>query len=222
MEGLKSHGGFFEAGLRSLWSFTAGALGAQPQWQPVPAGGGALQQPPTAPAREILLGVAGLSPTSLSPRAWQRGLCHVPSFKGSKEQHGDLARAQPVPGWGPMMPTLPACPQGWLSPSPWSFLHIPPVSPHVYSSPLSPSGAHSCSSLGGRRAAPGDMSPLPGSSPAVCHPQPQIKRADVLRPPAKMPAGREGKLRQEVRRSTVTQRAGSSVKRSFHHLICSF
>lgn len=187
-----------------------------------PSGWGGPAADPTAPAREILLGVVGLSPTSLSPRAWQRGLCRVPSFKGSKEQDGDLARAQPVPRWGPMVPTLPACPQGWLSPSPWPCLHIPLCPPHVYSSPLSPSGAHSCSSLGGRRAAPGDMSPLPGSPPAICHPQPQIKRADVLRPPAKMPAGREGKLRQEVRRSTVTQRAGSSVKRRFHHLICSF
>lgn len=152
MEGLKSHGGFFEAGLRSLWSFTAGALGAQPQRQPVPAGGGALQQPPTAPASEILLGVAGLSPTSLSPRAWQRGLCRVPSFKGSKEQHGDLARAQPVPGWGPMMPTLPACPQGWLSPSPWSCLHIPPVSPSCL---FQPAVTKQCPQLQQLRRAPG-------------------------------------------------------------------
>lgn len=59
--------------LRSLWSFAAGAWGAQPQWQPVSAGEGALPQPPTAPAREILLGVTGLSPTSPSPRARERG-----------------------------------------------------------------------------------------------------------------------------------------------------
>lgn len=45
--------------------------------------------------------------------------------------------------------------------------------------------------------APGDTVPWPGSSPAICHPQPRIKRADVPRPPAEMPAGQEGKLRQE-------------------------
>lgn len=75
--------------LRSLWSFAAGAWGAQPQRQPVSTGEGALPQPPTAPAREILLGVTGLSPTSPSPRARERGPQRLPpALEGSEEQHG--------------------------------------------------------------------------------------------------------------------------------------
>lgn len=54
------------------------SLGGSAQRQPVPVGGGALPQPPTAPAREILLGVTGLSPVSLPPRAWDRGLLCPP------------------------------------------------------------------------------------------------------------------------------------------------
>lgn len=68
---MKSQLAFFEG---SLWSLAAGACGAQPRRQPVSVGGwvGALLQLPTATAREILLGVAGFNPISLSPRAHER------------------------------------------------------------------------------------------------------------------------------------------------------
>lgn len=56
--------------------------GAQPQQQPVPAGGVALPQPPTVPAKEILLGVTGFSPMSPPLRARERGLWHPPDLYG--------------------------------------------------------------------------------------------------------------------------------------------
>lgn len=126
--------------------------GAQPQQQPLPAGGGALPQPPTVPAEEILLGVTGFSPMS-PPPGHGRGDCGIPlTFAGSEEQHGAFA-----PGWGPSVPVLPASPQHWLSLSPWPCLH-PPVYPIL----LSPSSARSCSSLGGRLGGPQGHGPLSG------------------------------------------------------------
>lgn len=140
-------------------------------------------------------------------RAQGKGDCGIPmTFTGSEEQHGALP-----PGWGPAMPVFPVHSQHWPSLSPWPCSHRP-----VYPILLSPSSAHSCSSLGGRLGGPQDMVPCPGSSPAICHPLARIKRTGISWPPAEMPAGWEGKLRHEAGRSEAMQGAGSKAKRRLH------
>lgn len=109
------------------------------------------------------------------------------------------------------MPVFPAHSQHWLSLSPWPCSH-PPVYPIL----LSPSSAHSCSSLGGRLGGPQDMVPCPGSSPAICHPLAQIKCTGISWPLAEMPVGWEGKLRHEAGRSKATQGVGSAAQRRLH------
>lgn len=90
------------------------------------------------------------------------------------------------------------------------------LAPPVYPILLSPSSAHSCSSLGGRLGGPQDMVPYPGSSPAICHPLAQIKHAGISWPPAEMPTGWEGKLRHEAGRREARQGAGSGGQRRLH------
>lgn len=72
------HKVFEGGGFKELMELCSRSQGAQPQQQPVPAGGGALPQPPTVPAKEILLGVTGFSSMSPPLRAGGKGAVASP------------------------------------------------------------------------------------------------------------------------------------------------